>query len=113
MAWRLLPSVEDAPDYQGPILPGQKGKVVQWLDRQLSFIQGRPAQSPKNLVFDDTLVREVKKFQLAKGLVPKGIVGPQTIIHLNNEVGSDERTRRFYSEETKTHNKRIGVVRSL
>jgi general secretion pathway protein A len=41
-------------------------------------------------VFDDTIVSEVKKIQLFKGLVPNGIVGPQTIIHLNNEVGTEE-----------------------
>jgi murein L,D-transpeptidase YcbB/YkuD len=32
----------------------------------------------------------VKKFQLSEGLVPDGVVGPQTIIHMNNVVGSDE-----------------------
>jgi len=77
-------------DYKGPIHPGQKGNVVQWLDRQLSLIQGRTAQPGENLIFDNTLVRQVKKFQLAKGLVPDGIVGPHTIIHLNTQVGSRE-----------------------
>jgi general secretion pathway protein A len=76
--------------YKSPLFSGQKSKLVPWLDRQLSIIQGRASRSQKGLVFDDTLVREVKKFQLAKGLVPNGIVGPQTIIHLNNEVGSEE-----------------------
>jgi general secretion pathway protein A len=84
MLWQM------PPDYKGPIHPGQKGMVVQWLDRQLSLIQGRTAQPGENLIFDNTLVRQVKKFQLAKGLLPDGIVGPQTIIHLNTEVGSRE-----------------------
>jgi len=78
------------PDYKGPLLPGQKGKVVQWLDKQLSLIQGRTTRSRKNPVYNDTLVKEVKKFQLAKGLVSDGVVGPQTIIHLNTEAGSGE-----------------------
>ena len=77
-------------DYKGPIHPGQKGNVVQWLDRQLSLIQSRTTQPRKSLIFDETLVRQVKKFQLAKGLVPDGIVGPHTIIHLNTQVGSRE-----------------------
>jgi general secretion pathway protein A len=76
--------------YKSPLFSGQKSKLVPWLDRQLSIIQGRASRSRKGLVFDGILVREVKKFQLAKGLVPNGIVGPQTIIHLNNEVGSEE-----------------------
>lgn len=84
MLWQM------PPDYKGPIHPGQKGNVVQWLDRQLSLIQGRTTQPRKSLIFDETLVRQVKKFQLAKGLVPDGIVGPHTIIHLNTEVGSRE-----------------------
>jgi general secretion pathway protein A len=63
---------------------------VQWLERQLSLIQGRKARPLKNPVFDDTMVKQVKKFQLAKGLVPDGIVGKQTIIHLNTEIGSGE-----------------------
>lgn len=84
LLWRM------PPDYRGPILLGQKRKIVQWLDRQLSIIQGRPPRSQNSLVFDDTIVSEVKKIQLFKGLVPNGIVGPQTIIHLNNEVGTEE-----------------------
>jgi general secretion pathway protein A len=84
LLWRM------PPNYKGLFLPGQKRKIVQWLDRQLSIIEGRTTRSQKNLVFDNTLIREVKKIQLAKGLVPNGIVGPQTIIHLNNEVGSEE-----------------------
>jgi general secretion pathway protein A len=39
---------------------------------------------------DDDLVRRVKKFQLAAGLVPDGIVGSHAIILLNNKSGSDE-----------------------
>ncbi|MDH5202277.1 MAG: AAA family ATPase [Nitrospirota bacterium] len=84
LLWRM------PPDYKSPLHPGQEGKVVQWLDRQLSLSQGRTVQPLKSLVFDNKLVREVKKFQLAKGLVPDGIVGAHTIIHLNNEVGSRE-----------------------
>lgn len=82
--WRM------PPDYKVPVLPGQKGKVVQWLDKQMSLMQDRPTRLKKKLVFDSTLIREVQKFQLAKGLIPNGIVGPHTIIHLNTEVGSDE-----------------------
>jgi len=84
LLWRM------PPNYKGPIRPGHKGKAVQWLDRQLSLIQGRTARTQKNLAFDDTLVRQVKQFQLTKGLVPDGFVGAQTIIHLNTEVGNSE-----------------------
>jgi murein L,D-transpeptidase YcbB/YkuD len=36
----------------------------------------------KEQVFDDALVRQVKQFQFAQGLVPDGAVGPQTLVRL-------------------------------
>ncbi len=76
--------------YEGYIILGSQGQEVQWLDKQLALIQGRTTQHRKNVVYDDVLVRQVKKFQLAEGLVPDGIVGPLTVIHLNSAVGSGE-----------------------
>jgi general secretion pathway protein A len=82
--WRL------PPHYQGYIKPGSKGAVVQWLDTQLALIHGRTPQAGKKSVFDKTLLTQVKQFQLSKGLTPNGVVGPQTIIHLNTVAGSGE-----------------------
>ncbi len=84
LLWRM------PPEYQGSIKPGDQGPVVQWLDRQLALIQGQGAQLRGNLVYDDVLVGEVKKFQFAEGLVPDGVVGPQTLIHLNSAVGTGD-----------------------
>lgn len=78
------------PSYQVAIKPGDQGPAVQWLYKHLSLIQGQPVQPQKNVVFDNALVRQVKKFQLANGLVPDGIVGPQTLIHLNTAAKSNE-----------------------
>jgi general secretion pathway protein A len=82
LLWRM------PPEYQGNILPGYQGPEVEWLNKQLALIQGRTAQPRKNPVFDDALVKQVKEFQLAKGLVPDGIVGTQTVIQLNTVIGS-------------------------
>jgi len=30
----------------------------------------------------------MKRFQIAEGLVPDGVVGPQTFIHLENAAGT-------------------------
>jgi general secretion pathway protein A len=49
----------------------------------LAIVQGRQKLTTEEPVFDDELVKRVKEFQISKGLVPDGIVGPQTIIHLN------------------------------
>jgi general secretion pathway protein A len=77
-----------SPNYRGDIHPGMKGPDVHWLDTQLAIIQGRSARTGKAFTFDNQLVSQVKKFQLTEGLVPDGIVGPQTIIHLNTAAGS-------------------------
>lgn len=77
------------PDYQGNILFGKHGAVVQWLDNQLALIQGRTARSEEALVFDEEFVKQVMEFQLSEGLIPDGIVGPQTLIHINTATDSD------------------------
>ncbi len=76
------------PGYQGDIQTGNQGPSVQWLDKQLAHIQGRTAQPRETLFFDDKLASQVKKFQLVEGLVPDGIAGTKTLIHLNTSVGS-------------------------
>jgi general secretion pathway protein A len=74
------------PEYHGAIQPGDGGTEVQWLDKQLATIQGRAPQPLQDFVFDDAMISQVKKFQLDEGLVPDGIVGTQTLIHLNTVV---------------------------
>lgn len=81
LLWRVPPG------YQGDIQIDNKGASVQWLDKQLAHIQGRTAQPLETLFFDDKLAGQVKKFQLAEGLVPDGIAGTKTIIHLNTAFG--------------------------
>ncbi|OHE55618.1 MAG: hypothetical protein A2Z47_07435 [Thermodesulfovibrio sp. RBG_19FT_COMBO_42_12] len=84
LLWRMPPK------YQGSVKRGDQGPVVQWLDRKLALIQGRKAQSGENPLYDDILIKQVKNFQLSEGLVPDGIVGPQTLIRLNSAVGTGD-----------------------
>jgi general secretion pathway protein A len=70
--------------------PGHKGSEVDWLDKQLSVVQGRKHQTRKNPVYDEKLVGLVKQYQLSEGIEPDGVIGSQTIIHLNNAIGNDE-----------------------
>jgi general secretion pathway protein A len=78
------------PHYRAELKPGHRGPEVQWLENQIALVQTKTVPSENKSVFDNTLVRQVKKFQLAEGLPPDGIVGPQTLIHLNTASGSDE-----------------------
>ncbi len=82
--WRM------PPHYRGDIRPGTKGTGVQWLEKQLALVNGQSIEVRKNPVFDNALVVQLKKFQLSKGLRPDGVVGPQTVIHLNTAAGTDE-----------------------
>jgi general secretion pathway protein A len=76
LLWRLPQDVHDI------IRPGERGPAVAWLSRQLAQVQGQVVDANKDPLFDDVLVRQVKQFQLARGLVPDGAVGPQTVIRL-------------------------------
>ncbi len=74
LLWRMPPQVRDT------IRLGERGPAAQWLAEQLAHAQGRTATPDQ--VFDDALAREVKRFQLAHGLIPDGAVGPQTVMRL-------------------------------
>lgn len=73
------------PGYSTPVYPGHDGEVVSWLDRQLALLQPRPPAQTTRLSLEGQLLDELRQFQAAKGLTPDGILGPVTIIHLNNE----------------------------
>ena len=69
--------------YVTAIKPENHAAEVEWLDKKLALIQKRPVSARKPVLYDDVLVSQVKQFQFARNLVPDGIVGPLTIIHLD------------------------------
>jgi general secretion pathway protein A len=81
MLWRKPPG------YEREIQPGDQGPVVEWLRSQLALLYEGAEESENSSLFDDALLKTVKQFQIARGLIPDGIVGPQTIVHLNTAVG--------------------------
>ena len=89
------------PGYEGELKPGDRGPAVTWLGQALATLQGKPLLPESDLVFDDEMVAEVKRFQIKAGLVPDGIVGPQTLIHLNTLLGSDEPLLTLAAEESR------------
>jgi general secretion pathway protein A len=76
MFWRLPPEARET------IRAGERGPAVQWLINQLAQALGQVADTGRAPVFDEALARQVKQFQLAQGLIPDGIVGPQTVVRL-------------------------------
>lgn len=69
--------------YVTAIKPENHAAEVEWLDKKLALIQKRPVSARKPVLYDDVLVSQVKQFQFERNLVPDGIVGPLTIIHLD------------------------------
>ncbi len=65
------------------ILIGTRGPAVQWLSKKLAQSQGRTVETNTTLIFDDDLKSQVKRLQLSQGLIPDGVVGPQTLAHLS------------------------------
>jgi general secretion pathway protein A len=80
--YRLL--WEKPEEYVTAIKPGDHAAQVGWLDKKLALIQKRPASTKTPVLYDNVLVSQIKQFQFERNLVPDGIVGPLTIIHLNS-----------------------------
>ncbi|MGC2047097.1 MAG: AAA family ATPase [Gallionella sp.] len=78
LLWRVPPLASKK------LRPGDHGPDVQWLAKQLAQLHGKAAETTKDQVFDEAMMREVKQFQLAQGLIPDGTVGPQTMMRLSS-----------------------------
>jgi general secretion pathway protein A len=72
--------------YNGAFRAWYEGPAVKWLRTSMSNINNGVLQDPVSNIYDNDLVIEVKKFQLAEGLVPDGIVGPLTLVHINTAI---------------------------
>jgi general secretion pathway protein A len=78
------------PEYKDELRPGNRGGLVAWLDKQLALAQGQPVPAAREQMYSEDLVKAVKKFQLAAGMVPDGIVGPRTLMRLSGAAGKGE-----------------------
>lgn len=79
LLWRSPPA------YREPVRRGDKGATVDWLQAQLAMIDGGDVLSVEpGTEYNAQMETQVKRFQISVGLVPDGIVGPQTWIHLNS-----------------------------
>lgn len=75
--------------YTGVLEPGKTGPMVTWLDAQLAAIQGRAPMAQSPVEYDESLIRQVRAFQSSRGLLPDGVVGPQTVIRMNAATQAD------------------------
>ena len=75
--------------YTTVIMPGDSGPMIAWLDNQLASIQGRAPLEDPPAIYGDSLLKQVRGFQISKGLSPDGAVGPQTVIQMNTVTQAD------------------------
>ncbi len=69
--------------------PGTSDPGVLWLRQSLAAINNRPVVNPDSELFDDELAREVREYQRERRLQVDGLVGQQTQIIINTDLGLD------------------------
>lgn len=70
------------------LAPGVRSPWVEWVRERLTAA-GEPVQSGAGgRHYDARLKKRVTAFQRAHRLLPDGVVGPRTFIHLNNKAGT-------------------------
>ncbi len=72
------------------INPGEQSAAVVWLRQQLDVIQGNVVHGGASDYFDAALQKRVLDFQQTQQLQADGIVGPRTMIHLQNAASGSE-----------------------
>ena len=77
-----------APAIAGQVLEqGQRSADVMWVRERLGAIDGTPVPERDRDVFDDALRARIVAFQRSRALVPDGIVGEETFVHLSFAPG--------------------------
>jgi general secretion pathway protein A len=69
------------------IAPGSQGDNVIWLRRSLARIYGEPSPTVPSSFFDSALEERVRIYQRERRLAVDGIVGAQTQVAINTELG--------------------------
>ena len=76
--WRLPPSIP------ATLRDGDAGPGVAWMKAELARMDGGKAADAGPAYFDAGLVERVRKLQIAYGIRPDGIVGPETLFALSS-----------------------------
>lgn len=75
--------------YRRQVQKGDRGPAVDWLATQIATVDG--TEKPvSNVVYNNALATRVREFQIAQGLWPDGVAGPQTFIRLASLTGVSE-----------------------
>lgn len=64
------------------ISPGMRGADVAWLRTRLDALEGKTSKGPGPDVYDAPMEQRVVSFQRSRSLIPDGLVGDETLLHL-------------------------------
>ncbi|MEM8982046.1 MAG: AAA family ATPase [Pseudomonadota bacterium] len=70
-------------------VPGMNDPGIQWLRQSLATIQLGPVENPDSTVYDRSLEQRVREYQRTRRLKVDGVVGQQTQIIINSDLGLD------------------------
>jgi general secretion pathway protein A len=80
-----------------PVVPGTRGKDVEWLRQQFAELDGAPVGGRNRDLFDNDLRARVIAFQRSRSLVADGIVGEETLTHLTTALRDPQAPRLWRS----------------
>ena len=73
--------------------PGMRDPDVRWIRESLNTIQGTTVVAEGSDLFDETLEAQVREYQKERRLTVDGLVGQQTQIAMNTDLGAENRPR--------------------
>ena len=83
LLWR--PQIDEMKSFY----PGMRDPDVAWIRKSLSTILGNAIEAAEDDYFDENLEASVREYQIAKHLNADGLVGQQTQIAINSDLGID------------------------
>jgi len=91
--------------YEKPVRPGQSSEIISWVRQHLGMAwgddwqvispSGQQPQINNSQYYDPLLANRVADFQAQHGLLSDKILGPKTILRLQNETLSEPQNRRL------------------
>jgi len=103
LLWRVPPVAS------AKLRAGDYGPDIGWLAGQLAQLEGKTVENSGGRLFDEAIRREVKKFQIARGLTPDGRVGAQTMMHLSSMADDTPKLNPKLSQKSNSPETNNGV----
>jgi general secretion pathway protein A len=76
------------PGYERPLALGDVDESVDWLANQLALVESSPPVLINEHEFNVALEDRLKQFQMSVSIIPDGVAGVRTWIHVNSILGN-------------------------